>query len=726
MSTRAMISPQSPKQQKASFLLEAIRQDDCLEQTSTQNTGPFAVSWGVECEFILAFHRDRLRQILTHFDNAHRPSVVSDDDDIDHETLLRNAKDDIGSSQAWDTRERWPTSLLAVHDADTPMTVKHYGSDELAAQWYYYETFDSEIRSRYHGKKYHRTFALEPMLIAQDVLRQSNLSVRPVGMTVLPSEVRHGLLVNSNRDIDTRMVLYPGLLEPHVTLPEDQLLYDTWIMTRDMSVPPAERNEVQKKFVLSDAETGRWDSDAIELVSPKFDRNEFHEAFGELKDIFHALRYHKYERDSINLESMKRSLQGQNEDRSEKTHGFRGGYGTLESVFAGTHVHIGLNLENQSISPLSILKHLAFIVLANEDLISTLHPYRRRGWPVKQVSPLSEVFPINKGRSSSKQKRYRITKEETRMSELTEKYITAYSLHSNRQWFMRSAYKSPPSTPGNPSPTRDEQYHQLADRLLDPDSSSEAFFASIQETTYEDDGTINRHHGSIVDFSRIARNIGLETSHNRMPPCTVEFRQHGCTLDADEIKHWVKFLFALVDLAQRRAYQKTDFEGRSLAVAAHEKEKYGEPIQSVEELCGPYNLNLPPEEIEYWKSRAQRYASEEQTWNLKAVSRRRKRAVDKARHGRLLRNEDFVAMASLLSPRRSYRNMSRADLLEQLQGKLNLEAGYDPDQHQLNVLAGKSRLELSELLMKMDTNLLETGFYVNLSDVDWDDLPNLD
>ena len=36
---------------------------------------------------------------------------------------------------------------------------------------------------------------------------------------------------------------------------------------------------------------------------------------------------------------------------------------------------------------------------------------------------------------------------------------------------------------------------------------------------------------------------------------TIEFRQHACSLDAVELRHWVDLLFAIVGLAQNKKDQ---------------------------------------------------------------------------------------------------------------------------------------------------------------------------
>ena len=110
---------------------------------------------------------------------------------------------------------------------------------------------------------------MEPMLIAQDILHRSGISVTPIGVVVYPNEPSYALIVNQDREVDQK-TLYSGLNPPGVSVSADRVLYDHWMLTRDQSVPPATRDEVGFVFSLPDGENGSWESDGTELISPKF------------------------------------------------------------------------------------------------------------------------------------------------------------------------------------------------------------------------------------------------------------------------------------------------------------------------------------------------------------------------------------------------------------------------------------------------------------------------
>lgn len=132
-------------------------------------------------------------------------------------------------------------------------------------------------------------------------------------------------------------------------------------------------------------------------------------------------------------------------------------------------------------------------------------------------------------------------------------------------------------------------------------------------------------HGALVDLSRLFKQY--QYSHQSPgerdgppPICTIEFRQQGCTLDAVEVKRWVKSLFALVRLAEKRAKQTTDYVNvplRNNAYASpveHEMAKYPSAPLPIEAFCSEKNLDLEREEIDYREARVDRYANIEQMY----------------------------------------------------------------------------------------------------------------
>ena len=171
--------------------------------------------------------------------------------------------------------------------------------------------------------------------------------------------------------------------------------------------------------------------------------------------------------------------------------------------------------------------------------------------------------------------------------------------------------------------------------------------------------------GGMVSIQRncIVNYMNLFNFCNGKPTkkATIEFRQHSCTLDATEIKHWVKFLFAIMHMAERFAaeitvshptvHDSTATRNNSSLITngsnmgtdesnlMHENDsnetlddsnattnglpnfaymkdlrKYDVDAKSeamcssIEELCGEKFLGLPDEEIQYWKLRQESIA----------------------------------------------------------------------------------------------------------------------
>lgn len=542
--------------------------------------------------------------------------------------------------------------------------------------------------------------------------------------------------------------LYSGLNPPGIAVSADKVLYDHWTLTRDQSVPPATRDEVGFGFSLPDDENGSWESDSIELISPKFVRKDLDYCLQLLRNIFNALQYRKFKHENKSKQAKgladdESETQGGNEhdqdDQSEdkqkeldnddaeeddqpREYASLGGYGALESVFAGVHCHIGFDFQGRASERLLILKHIAFLVIANEELISSLHPFRRRGKVDQTISPLSGVFPSSKHpRTRSQTTLEEVAAEETRMSELRGKYVSTVNLRSNHSWLMDMLDIAVRAGIRNPT----QEYNAIADKILDRGTSAAELFYAVQPHATYQDGVVRMIHSCLIDFSRVAKHMGADKpNHSHVPPCTIEFRQHGCTLDADEIRYWVKFLFALVDLVERRAFQTTDHQGQILTLNSKESDRYAGPIQSIEELCGPNNLNLPPDEIQFWVARAAKYANDEEDFVNRTTERRKRRGLEKASHGQILNEADAKAIWEGV-PRRpeTHRKLNRIKLLNLIDQRLNIEQGYEPDRLKLEAVARKRLVDLLELAKQMDENLKLTGLYAPPDRLGNDGLP---
>lgn len=122
-------------------------------------------------------------------------------------------------------------------------------------------------------------------------------------------------------------------------------------------------------------------------------------------------------------------------------------WGAFDSVFAGTHVHIGLDWTPEDFA-FDFLRHLGFLLISNEQLISSLHAFKRRG-KFTSFTPIDPVFTPNHQRTGS-------AEEHARTTELSEKYVSKHSIHSTSQlsWFILANPQIPVSAAPKRSKTR--------------------------------------------------------------------------------------------------------------------------------------------------------------------------------------------------------------------------------------------------------------------------------
>ncbi|TKA53133.1 hypothetical protein B0A49_11664 [Cryomyces minteri] len=188
-------------------------------------------------------------------------------------------------------------------------------------------------------------------------------------------------------------------------------------------------------------------------------------------------------------------------------------FGVTTNLNCGAHVHVGL--PDGGGIPLSVVQHLAYLVVVYEDEISALHAPSRR-------------LNIDHGELS--------TNREAFFAECPEPV---------EKWFLD------PLTGVSTLKKMEPTYLPLAQirRML---------FDDVDKTGAGDSGKGLRklcaymgHKGHLVNFSYLTRTADAG-------PRTLEFRQHAGTLEADDVYHWVLFCTGLVRLAYRYAETGTD------------------------------------------------------------------------------------------------------------------------------------------------------------------------
>ncbi|KAK5029554.1 hypothetical protein LTS07_006017 [Exophiala sideris] len=228
---------------------------------------------------------------------------------------------------------------------------------------------------------------------------------------------------------------------------------------------------------------------------------------------------------------------------------------------AGVHVHIGLRPKDgqQVVMPINVLRHLAWIVVCFEDVISLLHHPERHGY-----------------------KGTKITSRSNRTTFGTEQWV----LHPSCEYLDMEVVFSEIFTKHG---TYDDDLDNLTEIMCSTDEYP--------------DGT----KFWFVSFLNI-------TQRPESPKITVEFRQHHGTFNTEDLKEWVMFVTALMRTAERKANEpKTkqwkEADGTS-NVAVEEKAKYAGIFESIERrtLKELFDLmDLPRARREYWWERAKKF-----------------------------------------------------------------------------------------------------------------------
>ena len=662
-----------------------------------------AQSWGVELEFVLAFHRERLQRVLDQYEEKRRPQIVPVSE-VRHDSVLQNAR--LMVENEAHGREKWPAWVLRVKPSDRASMVQLERGHEV--DWHKYRIPGLEdLTKDERDRPFHRTYALEPLLIAQDILFKVGLQPQIIGGRInkaMPGEDEPFLELFERLPADQRNALFPHMTPAVVAQLKLGLNYDKWILTKDFSVFPATQGQIRAALGLPEHEKKNWNSDGVELISRKYSYEEITRGCKKLERYLQQLGNHgpTTGNDAVADSDCENEVSNIPRDAlgSERT------WAALESVFAGTHVHVGLNWSKPEHFNFDLLRHLAFLIVTNEHLLSNLHPYRRRA-DATTFTPIQPVF--SPGRKPSE-------KEEIRVAELEEKFVTGTSLHSNRKVFEKYVNSKYPKT------LQDRDLWTRARTVFfNPNLSEQQFFYAVQ---------LNRvgglSHGSVVDLGRIyefwrhSRLSPGEQQDRTLRPCTVEFRQHGCTLSAEDVEYWVRFLFALVRLAEKRAQQDTDWQDQDLYGNEYDTEqdeqiaKYpppssngaGGPAYSLDELLGPANLDLPAADMTYWQWRFA-VRSEDARVHLEATSSRRSmRRQRKLRFGKRLNSAEMRRTPVETHKKKFYERKKKDELAKHILERLYIpETALDHAAKKKRLVNKHKKKDLVNMAIRMEKRL---------------------
>lgn len=224
------------------------------------------------------------------------------------------------------------------------------------------------------------------------------------------------------------------------------------------------------------------------------------------------------------------------------------------------HVHVGVQPDDvwgPEDIPFDVCQHLAWLVVAYEDVITLLHHPERHGYVGTKI--------YNMGKSTR---------------------------HSMVRFRGHTCDKAPVFEPWT-----------IFNRIFKSKSHLD-----LRQLMGNDPSDGDRY--TMVNFSHIASTAGYAE-----PIKTVEFRQHCGTGNAVEIKEWVYFVTSLLRTAERMANATTDktaSEGSSQSIKK-QKDQYQNIFsvdkRTVKELFDL--MQLPIERRRYWFERAKRFRSDE-------------------------------------------------------------------------------------------------------------------
>lgn len=558
-STEAEDPEQSPKQSSTA---------DAAHNDNATPTKGQAVTFGLELEFNIAFTEQTLVSMLERH-NINYSYIQKGHPDSGHSILL-TAED-----YSKDCRSQYPSWGVAM-----PPDAEHlYTNATLTSPSYTTACKQTGQRQRVRG------YVSEPLLLAQDLMKQHNLQV----------DVR---AIIRNLGINQPDIPLPG-----ITGSSDYFLccfadYSKWTLTNDHTLIGSLKSQLMQHLPskVAPSNVDDWDSHGIELVSPIF----------QLAQKDHAI---------ADLSSRLATLCSPSAD-------------IVPSIWAGVHVHIGFHASRPGDLGLKSLQHLAYLLVLHEDLISSLFPSHCSGLestisepeePEDRYAGMSEeefeeacaredaALGAVEGRSGSESSvesgftnssaSFSTTtstntdapKTESEKDAENEAHVLAaeqtFTNHQNK--LSNARYLC--SLLGVPHPAPPAA---IAEAVLSTQSIPELVrLLQRPKKVKEPEGNVYR--GYMYNFSNIL-NFYL---HGTDKP-TVEFRQHECCIDAEKVWRWVRFVEGLVRKAEEMA-------------AEHEPHNNVCHIQEVEAFCRW--ISLDADDTGYWIERYDNFRKKQKT-----------------------------------------------------------------------------------------------------------------
>ena len=560
-----------------------------------------AISFGLEFEHTFAFHDVLLLDILYEFKlDGEILDIIKDPRRIPHKHFL-------SISPPSHQRYRWPSWILLTTDNDYGKNRTESKGTRANAFGHYLgkEGSDDDLKDAKDAKFYLRPYLLEALLIAQKILGSKGFSAS----------------VNADKPEGGQKPLQlEGYDISEITSFADTDYYK-WTLMNDSTLIGATKRELIRHIPFSIDEL-EWDSWGVELVTPVFKFSRLREAAGTVHNYLSTIR-HSAGEIAPTIDDPKKSP-------SDAKHA------AFDSVWAGTHCHIGWDIKRlKEKDYVNLLKHLAFITMAQENMISSLHPRRRRG----KGKPLGDVRLLSPRRklpflTNLDEEARLVTENEDRVADISRRYVAISETKSSRDKFKE---------------WMDEQALDIYEVEIVPDIY-EVTLKGLAQALWDEPDLNNKNQDKKQELERLrhALNFGNKSMRDyprnnliyygnlidtlrevvgsadpsKISKPTIEFRQHaGCVLDANEIVHWVKLLFALCHFAEQQAEKPVapaSEAGKPQSRWERELSKYNvDPEKLTFELevakfFGSASwLGLDKDEVVYWTKRLQHYVEED-------------------------------------------------------------------------------------------------------------------
>jgi hypothetical protein len=517
-----------------------------------------AITFGIEFEFVLAFQEETLyfmREMGAIID------ILKEYDHSKQKSLLKCEEKQNNGAYLGGQR-LWPSWLLRVPDDDEAIANDAVRGTSM-------EEPDTNRVRRY---------SMEPLLVAKQALSNAGLNT----VQVIGWMDKRQLRAHCQECEDPSRVMpidhYNtsfGQYGNDVLLRGMDPKYDRWTLTNDYTIVPVRRSVLRDRLAARGImDPSVWDSYGLELITRIMKFQELEASFEEIKQHFTALRAQEH-------------------------------VDALESVWSTAHVHIGFNREAKADLSFRFFQHVAFMLLCYENLITLCFPRRSSGIAV----PMSDDHPAAAEEATQPAFTQAAARDanDAVVKRLEENYTGADDVRSNHnymcEWLASDLGKS-----------ADEiTWQNLRDEIFADNDNLVHLMQYMQEPVENTNYEGQRSRSYMVNWCNIYTIWAGETNFKNFKP-TLEFRQHPCTIDADEIKHWVLLLQAVMKVAGDMVVTDTRYGtneplDQSRTYAEREGSKYphaGLPFGTVKAYVTQL-LGLDETEGLYWENRFEKF-----------------------------------------------------------------------------------------------------------------------